>query len=110
MESKTKFVMLILGYVLVAGLAFGLGRSSAPKAEKAAVSESQATVPPVNYTPNQPQVQSAQTINCSGKIKGSSGMVYHLPTGAFYSRVKNPIKCFDTEAEAQAAGFRKSSK
>jgi len=50
--------------------------------------------------------------NCAGKIKGnisSSGKIYHLPGGTFYDRT-NPEMCFTTEAEAQAAGFRKSSR
>ncbi len=49
-------------------------------------------------------------LNCEGKIKGnigSSGKIYHLPGGASYKQTI-PELCFDTEAEAQAAGFRKS--
>ncbi len=45
-------------------------------------------------------------------IKGnvsSSGLIYHVPGGSFYDRT-NPEMCFNTEAEAQAAGFRKSSR
>lgn len=43
-------------------------------------------------------------------IKGniaSSGKIYHVQGGSFYARVK-PEQCFATEAEAIAAGFRKS--
>lgn len=46
------------------------------------------------------------------RIKGnisSSGKIYHVPEGSFYART-NPEQCFATEAEAQAAGFRKSSR
>ena len=45
-------------------------------------------------------------------IKGnisSSGMIYHVKGGSFYERT-NPEMCFNTEAEAQKAGFRKSSR
>lgn len=69
----------------------------------------------------QPQVagdvaQSAATADdaaeCGGRIKGnisSSSKIYHLPGGVFYERT-NPEMCFDTEAQAQAAGFRKSQR
>lgn len=40
-------------------------------------------------------------------IKGSGGGIYHLPGGRFYSDTK-PVRCFATEAEAEAAGFRPS--
>ncbi|OGE86632.1 MAG: hypothetical protein A3J48_01675 [Candidatus Doudnabacteria bacterium RIFCSPHIGHO2_02_FULL_46_11] len=46
------------------------------------------------------------------RIKGnisSSSRIYHLPGGSFYDRT-DPEMCFNTEAEAQAAGFRKSSR
>ncbi|PIR96150.1 MAG: hypothetical protein COT92_02740 [Candidatus Doudnabacteria bacterium CG10_big_fil_rev_8_21_14_0_10_42_18] len=45
-------------------------------------------------------------------IKGnvsSSGLIYHVKGGSFYDRT-DPEMCFNTEAEAQAAGFRKSSR
>ncbi len=57
-------------------------------------------------------VQGTQTLSCEGKIKGnvsSSGKIYHLPGGAFYNRTIAEI-CFDSEADAQAAGFRKSQR
>ena|SRR5690554_2131039 len=47
-----------------------------------------------------------------GQIKGnisSSGRIYHIPGGAFYNRT-DPEMCFNTEAEAQAAGFRRSQR
>lgn len=53
-----------------------------------------------------------ETLDCEGKIKGnisSSSKIYHLPGGSFYKRT-NPELCFDTEAEAQQAGFRKSKR
>jgi hypothetical protein len=48
--------------------------------------------------------------NCP--IKGnisSKAKIYHIKGGAFYDRT-NPEQCFNTEAEAQAAGFKKSSR
>ena len=43
-----------------------------------------------------------------GNISATS-KIYHVAGGAFYARTKAE-QCFNTEAEAQAAGFRKSSR
>ena len=46
------------------------------------------------------------------KIKGnisSKSKIYHIPGGAFYERTQEEM-CFETEAEAQSAGFKKSSR
>ncbi|OGE80177.1 MAG: hypothetical protein A2660_02505 [Candidatus Doudnabacteria bacterium RIFCSPHIGHO2_01_FULL_45_18] len=97
-------IILTTGYLLVAGLAFGLGRytlTDLPQEQS-------------NYTPTISGLQTNSEINketeCDGKIKGSSSMIYHVPGGSFYSRTTNPIRCFDTEAQAEAADFRKSSR
>lgn len=44
-----------------------------------------------------------------GNISSTDSKIYHIKGGAFYDRVKAE-QCFNTEAEAQAAGFRKSSR
>ena len=53
----------------------------------------------------------AISANCpvKGNISAKGKKIYHIPTGAFYKRVK-PEQCFNTEAEALAAGFVKSSR
>jgi hypothetical protein len=43
-----------------------------------------------------------------GQIKGSQSKIYQLPTQGFYAATKNNVSCFNSEAEAQAAGFRKA--
>jgi hypothetical protein len=44
-----------------------------------------------------------------GQIKGNrDSKIYHIPTGGSYARTKNKVDCFATEAEAQAAGFRRA--
>jgi hypothetical protein len=106
LKTHQQVLVLTVGYLLVAGLAFGLGRFATPKQSLAPVQN--------NYNPNQATVQSATITNttndCAGQIKGSSSMIYHVPGGAFYERTTHPIRCFETEAQAQAAGFRKSSR
>ncbi|MGI6103017.1 MAG: thermonuclease family protein [Patescibacteria group bacterium] len=43
-------------------------------------------------------------------IKGNAqSQIYHLPDGEYYAKTK-PEQCFAAEAEAQAAGYRKSRK
>lgn len=64
-------------------------------------------------TPDTATSHTAQTQNqeCA-QIKGnisSKNKIYHIPGGAFYERTQAE-QCFATEAEAQAAGFKKSSR
>lgn len=43
-------------------------------------------------------------------IKGNvNSMIYHLPNGTYYHRTK-PEKCYATEEDARADGFRKSKR
>ncbi len=42
-------------------------------------------------------------------IKGSKSKTYHVPGGAFYDRT-TPAACFNSEDEAMAAGYKKSSR
>jgi hypothetical protein len=106
-------IALTIGYILVAILGFGLGQITsftldAPKIEIV----EQFNAPQVNTTQNTGSVQSSSVDNCEGKIKGnisSSSRIYHMPGGSFYNRT-NAEMCFDTEQEAQDAGFRKSQR
>lgn len=68
-----------------------------------------------NYTTNAAAVENkpAVTVNTNSTtdcpIKGSKSKIYHVQGGSFYERT-NADKCFNTEAEAQAAGYTKSSR
>lgn len=112
LKNHQQQIVLVIGYVAVASLAYGLGQHS--KGLKPA----EAINPPVNYSQNISGAQTqaistntdAELLNCDGKIKGSSSMIYHMPNGAFYSKTTRPIRCFNTEADAKSAGFRKSSR
>lgn len=111
LKNHQQQILLVIGYVLVAGLAFGLGRHVPNSVQNA-------TNLPSNYSPNISSTQTTEAkasspteaLNCEGKIKGSASLIYHMPGGAFYTKTTKPIRCFDTEAEAQSAGFRKSSR
>lgn len=113
--SKYKLLILITG-IQILSFATGLyaGHTYWPKKQIKAV--------PVNYTTdqsanntlaNQNKDTVSNTIanesNNECPIKGSKSKIYHLKGGAFYERT-NAAQCFNTEAEAQAAGYRKSSR
>lgn len=109
-------IALSAGYILVALIGFGLGRFTAFKYSVPDIKVEEAFALPDNYTPDQGVVQSVSTDaaagECAGRIKGnisSDSKIYHLPGGAFYNRT-NPEACFDTEEQARAAGFRRSSR
>ncbi|MBI4050085.1 MAG: hypothetical protein HY398_01405 [Candidatus Doudnabacteria bacterium] len=115
-KNNQQKIALAIGYLLVASLFFALGRFTAEsKPESKTDGAPPQTSDQVNNTPTAPTVQSATTTasgDCAGRIKGnisSSGRIYHMPGGAFYNRT-NPEMCFSTEAEARAAGFRKSQR
>lgn len=57
----------------------------------------------------EPPPNTNQTTLSDCPVKGSKSKIYHLPGGSFYERT-NAAQCFATEAEAQAAGYTKSSR
>lgn len=61
-----------------------------------------------------PKVQSSKKSSTTrglikGNISSSGEKIYHMPGGAYYDRT-NPEAWFNTEAEAQAAGYRRSKR
>lgn len=116
-KAHQQKIALVVGFAAVAAIGFWGGKAINQTHTKPAVSASSIQS---NYTETKAAVQTevvttkAQTttgsLDCAGKIKGSSSRIYHVPGDAFYKRTTKPIACFDTEAEATAAGFTKSSK
>lgn len=113
-KNNQQPIALVAGYLMVAVLAFTLGKYGGGQVQ----TQGKTASPQVNYTGNVSNVQTQanvsnnvqEQLNCEGKIKGSSSMIYHMPNGAFYSKTTRPIRCFDSETEAKAAGFRRSSR
>jgi micrococcal nuclease len=87
----------------------GIGLWSLEETKKTPAQES--TLKPSKTTPPTPKPSSAS--KAKGKIKGnisSSGeKIYHVPGGAYYEKTIAE-EYFDTEAEAQAAGYRRSKR
>ena len=116
-KNNQQKIVLIIGFALVAGIGFGLGRFSKPVQNPPEIRFEESTDPQSYYNSNSASVQSSQTSqiqvikpSCDGKIKGTaSSKIYHLPGQAGYAKL-NSLVCFNTEAEAQAAGFRRSSR
>jgi len=113
-KTHQQKIALVLGFAAVAAIGFVGGKNLNFKPKQDAAPVISATS---NYTQSTQSVQPQQTaqtasepIDCTGKIKGSSSHIYHMPGGAFYTKTTHPIACFDTEAAAVAAGFRKSSR
>ncbi|MDP3741594.1 MAG: hypothetical protein Q8R08_04725 [bacterium] len=125
-SNNQQKIALLVGYVLIASLFFSLGKftlkQSAPKIK---IIEPSIDLSEVYNNLKSGKTQFAgsadsgkiagETVTdplCTGKIKGnvsSSGKIYHLPNGSFYKRTIAEI-CFDSEADALAAGFRKSTR
>lgn len=130
LSKNQQKIAIIAGYIIVFMLAFGLGRITVlrPAPPEIRVEEPTSKIQANSTAEVQgaqsqiPQAAAAAPQNsyfsgfapvaggCEGKIKGSSSHIYHLPGGAFYDRTTKPAWCFNTEAEAQAAGFRKSAR
>ncbi len=113
-KTHQQKIVLVTAFLLVAAISFFLGRMTAFQYSAPEIKVEQAFVPP-NYNGNVSGIQSAGESSdakalCAGQIKGSSSLIYHLPSGAFYDRVTKPVRCFDIEQEAINAGFKKSSR
>lgn len=77
---------------------------NAPRAETKQSNQTATTQPnPVS----QNNAQNNSIGDCP--VKGSKSKLYHVQGGSFYDRT-TADKCFNTEAEAQAAGYTKSSR
>jgi micrococcal nuclease len=60
---------------------------------------------------NDPSDDVEKNTSCKGQIKGNSNSkIYHVPGGAYYDKTVDNITWFCSEAEAQAAGYRKSKR
>lgn len=107
LKTHQQKLVLVAGFFVVAATGFGLGRLSLAPLSAPEITVQEAFTAPTNYTPAVSGIQSSQ---CDGQIKGSTSQIYHVPGGAFYDRTINPARCFTTEAEARAAGFRKAAR
>lgn len=126
MHDHKRELWLVAAFVVVFFAGVGTGKGTADKRPRAGANMLNYTTPTPSRTPEptptreavttmptpQPTTAGAATTAADCIVKGnisSTGKIYHVQGGSFYARVK-PEQCFSTEAEAQAAGFRKSSR
>lgn len=126
-ENKRPIVLGVC-YVLVFIVGFGTGSFEKELKKSAAVNQkyyntktpSPAQNPPAaevkgaaggetGKPATAPAAKAATDCVVKGNINAQGRKLYHVKGGAFYNIVK-PEQCFDTEAQAQAAGFVKSSR
>jgi outer membrane biosynthesis protein TonB len=90
-----------------------------PTDEPTETPEPEPTIEPTATPPPEPRIFPTRTprpITASdaapcalGQIKGNkSSKIYHVPGGGSYSQTKANVECFDSEAQAQAAGYRRA--
>jgi len=126
-ENKQKVVVGVC-FILVFFVGFGAGRferatrrdsnktysnytttpAKKPLTAEAGTQPTNATEQGTTAAAAAPIPPASGTCIVKGNISANS-KIYHVKGGAFYDRVK-PEQCFNTEAEALAAGFRKSSR
>ena len=108
-KTQQQVIVLIVGYVLVAVIGFGLGRLGRIQIKSPEIKLEDTGTTINNYTPNMSGLQS-ETRSAGCKIKATtSSRIYHLPGQAGYDKLSGQT-CFATEEQAQAAGYRKALK
>jgi hypothetical protein len=125
-EENKQNVILVICFVLVFIIGFGAGRFNQELSGRKIKSETQTnynTKPAAQATQAKeegiattpPETVSAEKVlgtaaNKSCPVKGNpTSKIYHLPGGAFYEVLKS-FHCFNSEAEAKAAGYKKSGR
>lgn len=115
---KKEFVLAAAFIVVfLAGYGTGIGERSSQRSNQNQINyntnltdQQTKTEPALQQTTTDQTLENSQPAVTECLIKGTSSRIYHLPGGAFYDRVTNPATCFNSEAEAASAGYRKSSR
>ena len=114
-------IVLGLGYILVFLLGLGVGKYDVEWEKKVSRLQNNYNTKSTNLQKEAVETQKkdvvqktelapvTQSCPVKGNISAQGKKLYHVVGGSFYDRVK-PEECFDTEAQAQAAGFVKSSR
>ncbi len=120
LDHKKELVFGV-GVVLMFFVGLGVGKYEKPERRQNVQTNYTTPTSKAPESTKAPQVAGDSTSATSSKtaltsgdcfIKGnisSNSKIYHIKGGAFYDRT-NAEQCFNSEAEAQAAGFRKSSR
>ncbi len=107
-EKEDKIILLI-GFVLVAFLSYGAGKLSVAYRPQTPIIFKNASDCPL--LPANGETATAAEINkAEGKIIGNkNSMIYHFPGSASYNKISPENRVyFDSEADAEKAGYRKT--
>ncbi len=106
-KNNQQVIVLGIGYVLVAAIGFGLGQLTVVQKHGPEIKLDSTQASNTNYTPIVSGLQSeARPAECKIKATASS-KIYHLPDQNGYDKLSGQV-CFNSEEEAQAAGYRKA--
>lgn len=125
LKTHQQRLVFAISLCLMAGLGFSLGQITASEVKPPEIRVEEAFAPLNNSSESGPNQSSANNktqakatlntnngdLDCKGQIKGNisgTNKIYHLPGGSSYNKTK-PEACFDTEAQAISAGFRKAN-
>jgi len=120
--EKEDKIILAIGFILVAFLSFGAGKLSetyhppAPIIFKnapdcpALTANGEISAGNIDTGKSIDSVQSSSLSAAQGKIIGNkNSKIYHLPGSASYNKISETNRVyFNTEADAQKAGYRKA--
>ena len=112
-------IALVLGFILVAGIAFGAGRLTAPEIVRNPIIIDESNAPSsVNFLGSVPQTLATPTGESAVAPQGSQvsamglfvasrgGTKYHWPWCSYGEKIKEVNKIwFNSEKEAKAAGY-----
>lgn len=101
-------IILAIGFILVAFLSFGMGKLSETYHPKTPIIFKNA--PDCSTSLAKSENVATDTAKTEGKIIGNkNSKIYHIPGSASYNKISPENRVyFDTEADAQKAGYRKT--
>ncbi len=110
--DKEDKIILAIGFVLVAFLSFGAGKLSETYRPQAPIIFKNAPDCPALPVANDTTASSGvvDTAITQGKIIGNkNSKIYHTPGSASYNKISEENRVyFNTEADAEKAGYRKT--
>ncbi len=108
--DKEDKIILLIGFVLVAFLSFGAGKLSEVYHPQAPIIFKNAPDCPALPANGETAAGNIDAVKTEGKIIGNkNSMIYHVPGSASYNKISPENRVyFNTEADAEKAGYRKT--
>ncbi|MDP3057787.1 MAG: Ada metal-binding domain-containing protein [bacterium] len=108
-EKEDKIILLI-GFILVAFLSFGAGKLSETYRPNTPIIFKNAPDCSTSLAKSETAANATDIAKTEGKIIGNkNSKIYHTPGSASYNKISPENRVyFNTEADAQKAGYRKT--